>query len=370
VAESVDCVVIGAGVVGLAIARELAQAGRETLVLESERHIGTGVSSRNSEVIHAGIYYPPGSLKAELCVAGRELLYRYCAERGVEHWRCGKLIVAATAEHVATLQRLTDNARQNKVADLRLLTRDAARALEPELVCTAAVLSPSTGVIDSHGFMLSLQGDIEAAGGVVALASPVTGGRCADAGVELHVGGEQPTELRARRVVNCAGLHAQSVARSLAGVPASSVPPIYYAKGNYYSLNQRSPFQRLIYPVPESAGLGVHLTLDLGRRARFGPDVEWIDAINYDVDPRRADAFYSEIRKYWPALPDGALSPAYAGVRPKLQTSGSPASDFMIQGPQEHGVGGLINLFGIESPGLTASLAIARYVRSVLLAPT
>lgn len=365
--DCVDCVVIGAGVVGLAIAREIAQSGLETLVLERERAIGTGTSSRNSEVIHAGVYYPPGSLKASLCVSGRELLYRYCAERGVEHWRCGKLIVATGGEQVATLHRIIDTARRNGVPDLQWLTRDESRALEPQLECVAALLSPSTGVIDSHGFMLSLQGDLEAAGGLVVFGAPLLGGSCGKQGFVLRVGGEQPMELHARRVVNCAGLHAQSVARSIEGAPECSIPPIYYAKGNYYALGRRSPFQRLIYPVPESAGLGVHLTLDLARRARFGPDVEWIDSIDYDVDPRRGDAFYSEIRKYWPALPDGALSPAYAGVRPKLQAPNGPASDFLIQGEDAHGIAGLVNLYGIESPGLTASLAIALRVRQRLL---
>ena len=365
--ESVDCVVIGAGVVGLAVARELAQSGLETLVLESERHIGTGTSSRNSEVIHAGIYYPPGSLKATLCVAGKKLLYRYCAEHGVQHSRCGKLIVATSEEQIAALERIRSTAVANAVHDLVLLTRDECRTLEPALRCAAALHSPSTGIIDSHGLMLSYQGDLEAAGGAVVFASPVLGGHCARAEIVLQVGGSAETELRARKVVNCAGLFAQAVARRLAGIDTQSVPSIYYAKGNYYALNSRSPFSRLIYPVPESAGLGVHLTLDLAKRARFGPDVEWIDRIDYEVDPRRADSFYAEIRKYWPALPDGALSPAYSGIRPKLQAPNGPASDFKIQAAGEHGIEGLINLFGIESPGLTASMAIAQRVRELLL---
>lgn len=365
--ESVDCVVIGAGVVGLAVARELARARLETVVLESERHIGTGTSSRNSEVIHAGIYYPPGSLKATLCVAGKHLLYEYCAERGIQHLRCGKLIVATEEEQLATLERIRSTAMANGVDDLVLLSREESRGLEPELRCVAALHSPSTGIIDSHGLMLSFQGDLEAAGGAIVFESPVLGGFCSDREIVLDVGGSAQMQLHARRVVNCAGLFAQSVARKLKGIDQQCVPPIYFAKGNYYALNRRSPFSRLIYPVPQSAGLGVHLTLDLARRARFGPDVEWVDAINYDVDPRRSDSFYQEIRRYWPGLPDDSLSPAYSGIRPKLQAPNGPASDFKIQGADEHGVPGLINLFGIESPGLTASLAIAQRVRELLL---
>jgi L-2-hydroxyglutarate oxidase LhgO len=365
--ESVDCVVIGAGVVGLAVARELAQSGLETIVLESESHIGTGTSSRNSEVIHAGIYYAPGSLKALLCVAGKKWLYQYCAERGIDHSSCGKLIVATCEAQMPALLRIRETAAQNSVTDLRLLTRDESRALEPQLECVAALISPSTGIVDSHALMLSLQGDLESAGGTVALASPVLGGACMDGGIELNVGGESPMQLRARYVVNGAGLLAQSIAHKISGLNPESIPPIYYAKGNYYSLNRRSPFQRLIYPVPQSAGLGVHLTLDLSLCARFGPDVEWVESVDYTVDPHRADAFYSEIRKYWPGLPDGSLSPAYAGIRPKLSPPGAAADDFLIQGPPEHRVIGLVNLYGIESPGLTASLAIARYVKELLL---
>lgn len=365
--DSVDCVVIGAGVVGLAVARELAGMGLETIVLESENRIGTSTSSRNSEVIHAGIYYPPGSLKAELCVSGKQLLYRYCRDRGIAHRNCGKLVVATSDEQISRLERIAANARACGVGDLQLLDRQQAVALEPELECVAALLSPSTGIVDSHGLMLSLQGDAEAAGAMVAFASPVVGGACLGHGLVLEVGGETGTELEAHYVVNSAGLSAQSVAAAIRGLPQDSIPPIYLAKGNYYSLGGRSPFSRLVYPVPEAQALGVHLTLDLGGRARFGPDVEWVDAIDYTVNPARAASFYAEIRKYWPALPDGALAPDYAGVRAKLVPPGGGAQDFVLQGGEVHGVTGLMNLYGIESPGLTASMAIARQVADRLL---
>ena len=367
--ERVDCIVIGAGVVGLAVARRLAREGREVVVVEAEDAIGTHTSSRNSEVIHAGIYYAPGSLKARLCVPGRQALYAYCDAHGVAHRRCGKLIVAASDEQRPALARLRAQALANGVDDLRELSAAQARAMEPELSCVAALLSPSTGIIDSHAYMLALQGDAEARGAVLALRSPVEAGRAGAGGIELEVGGEQRTRIDARWVVNSAGLHAQRVAASLAGFPAAQVPPCHYAKGNYYTLAGRAPFSRLIYPIPEAAGLGVHLTLDLAGQARFGPDVEWIAAIAYRVDPRRADAFYREIRRYWPRLPDGALAPGYSGIRPKLQAPGEPARDFLIQGPRDHGIAGLVNLFGIESPGLTASLAIADCVLGLLDAP-
>ena len=365
--ERIDCAVIGAGVIGLAVARVLAMRGREVLILEAESAFGTGISARNSEVIHAGIYYPAGSLKARLCVAGRALLYAYCAERGIEHRRCGKLIVASGEHQREPLVDIAARAGANGVDDLQWLTRDAARALEPALECSAALLSPSTGIIDSHGLMLSLLGDAERAGAVLALRSRVLGGRVSAEGIRLDVasdGGEMA--LLARGVVNCAGLGAQHLARALTGLPAHSVPPLHYAKGNYYALAGRAPFSRLIYPVPEAAGLGVHLTLDLGGQARFGPDVEWIDGIDYTVDPRRADAFYAEVRRYWPELSDGALQPAYAGIRPKLHAPGAAARDFAIAGPRDHGVPGLVNFFGIESPGLTASLALAAHAAELL----
>jgi len=357
--ETIDAAVIGAGVVGLAVARALALGGRDVVVLEAADAIGTETSSRSSEVIHAGIYYPPGSAKARLCVAGKQALYRYCAERGVPHRNCGKLIVATAADQVPRLARLRAQAQANGVLDLRELTGAEAAALEPELRCVAALLSPSTGILDSHAYMLALQGDAEARGAVVVLRSPVAGGRVADGGIELDVGGAGPMRLCARAVVNSAGLHAQRLAAGIAGFPRGHVPPTYYAKGNYYSLAGRAPFAHLVYPMPNQAGLGVHLTIDLGGQARFGPDVEWIERIDYRVDPRRADGFYAAIREYWPGLRDGRLQPAYAGIRPKIVGPDAPAADFLIQGPAEHGVPGLVNLFGIESPGITASLAIA-----------
>ena len=363
--ERVDCVVIGAGVVGLACARALALAGREVIVLDAAGAIGTETSSRNSEVIHAGIYYPPGSAKARLCVEGRALLYRYCEAHGVAHRRCGKLIVATAPGQIATLHRIQAQAAANGVHDLRLLAADEARAMEPELHCVAALHSPSTGIIDSHGLMLAYQGEAEDRGAMLALHSPVMGGETGAGGIMLDVGGVEPMRIFARTVVNSAGLMAQRVAAGLRGFPPEKVPPCHYAKGNYYSLAARSPFTHLIYPVPEAAGLGVHLTLDLAGQARFGPDVEWIAEIDYDVDLRRADGFYRAIRDYWPGLRDGQLAPGYAGIRPKLGGPEQPASDFLIQGPVEHGVPGLVNLFGIESPGLTASLALAEQVMQV-----
>ena len=367
--EKIGCAVIGAGVIGLAVARALAARGREVLILEAESAFGTGISARNSEVIHAGIYYPAGSLKARLCVAGRDRLYAYCAERGIAHRRCGKLIVAGDESQRGQLLRIAAGAAANGVDDLRPLSRDEARVLEPALECSAALLSPSTGIIDSHALMLSLLGDAERDGAVLALNSPVRGGIVANDGIVLEIGGAGAMRIHAGIVVNCAGLGAQAVARGLIGLPAATVPPLSYAKGNYYSLAGRAPFSRLIYPVPETAGLGVHLTLDLGGQARFGPDVEWVDRIDYGVDPRRADAFYAEVRRYWPQLPDGALLPAYAGIRPKPHAPGQAACDFMISGPADHGIPGLVNLYGIESPGLTACLALADHVADCLGRP-
>ncbi len=352
--------------VGLAIARTLALAGREVIVLESESAIGTGTSSRNSEVIHAGLYYPPGSLKAKLCVAGRIALYPFLAEHGVAHRRCGKLIVATHSSQIPALEKIRAQGEANGVSGLRLLSAGEARAMEPELVCAAALESASTGIIDSHGYMLALRGEAEGRGATLAFHSPVIGGRAHSAGIELEVGGTETMLLSARTVVNSAGLAAQAVAGRIQGFPPEKVPPCYYCKGNYFSLSGRSPFKRLIYPAPETAGLGVHLTLDLAGQARFGPDVEWIERIEYDVDARRADSFYHAIRSYWPGLKDGALQPAYSGIRPKIRARGEPAGDFLIQGPRDHGVPGLVNLFGIESPGLTAALAIGDHVGELL----
>ncbi len=365
--ENIDCAVIGAGVIGLAVARSLAQAGREVLMLEAEQAFGTGISARNSEVIHAGIYYPTGSLKARLCVAGRDMLYAYCAERAIAHRRCGKLLVASNQSQLAQLDAVATHARDNGVSDLQFLTRAAALDLEPALECVAALLSPSTGIVDSHALMLALLGDAENAGAVLALRSPALGGAITADGILLDIGGSggaETMQLLAKTVINCAGLGAQTVAHALRGLPQATVPPLSYAKGNYYALAGRAPFAHLVYPLPEAetAGLGVHLTLDLGGQARFGPDVEWVEQLDYRVDPRRADAFYAAIRRYWPALPDGALTPAYAGIRPKPHAPGAAACDFIVQGPREHGVPGLICLYGIESPGLTASLALAEYV--------
>jgi L-2-hydroxyglutarate oxidase LhgO len=367
--EAVDAVVVGAGVVGLAVARALAQTGREVMVLEREAAIGTGTSSRNSEVIHAGIYYPAGSLKARLCVQGRDMLYAYCEQRGVSFKRCGKLIVANTPPQLAALPAIQAKAWANGVHDLVLLTRDQALAMEPQLECLGALHSPSTGIVDSHGLMLALQGDIEHAGGMVACHSGVVSMRATADGIEVMT--QDGVHLLAHTVVNAAGLYACDLARHIQGLDARHVPRPWYAKGNYFTLAGRSPFQRLIYPAPEPdihlAGLGVHLTLDLGGQAKFGPDVQWTDCPDdLVVDPARGDGFYAEVRKYWPDLPDGALQPGYAGMRPKISGPDEPAADFVIQGPQTHAVPGLVNLFGIESPGLTSSLAIGQHVQGLL----
>jgi L-2-hydroxyglutarate oxidase LhgO len=367
--EQIDAVVIGAGVVGLAVGRALALAGREVMVLESENAIGTGTSSRNSEVIHAGIYYPAGSLKARLCVQGKAMLYAYCAERGVTHQRLGKLIVATSAEQVKDLDGIIAKAQANGVHDLQKLSAAQACALEPALACEAALLSPSTGVIDSHGLMLSLQGDLENAGGLLALVSPVQqiGLQHGTATHPIRVSTQDGTELACKVLVNAAGLNAVALARGMQGLDPKQLPQAHYAKGNYFTLAGKAPFSRLIYPVPEKAGLGVHLTLDLGGQAKFGPDVQWVDdPTDLQVDPRRGEAFYAEVRKYWPDLADGALQPGYAGMRPKINAPHEAPADFMIQGPAEHGVPGLVNLLGIESPGLTSSLAIAAQVTALL----
>ena len=357
--DRVDAVVVGAGVVGLAVARALAISGREVVVLEAEDAIGTHTSSRNSEVIHAGIYYPKDSLKARSCVAGKALLYEFCASHGVPHRRCGKLIVASEANQVGELEVILQKAIANGVIDLTPLTKAKALAMEPELACVAALHSPSTGIIDSHALMLAYLGDAEAQGAMLALRSFFEKAVVND-GFTLHVAGSDP--IHTRILINSAGLKAPTVAKKIEGYPAEKAPRELYAKGNYYSLNKKNPFKRLIYPVPEPGGLGVHVTLDLAGQARFGPDVEWVESIDYKVDPERAERFYAAIRRYWPGLPDGALLPAYSGIRPKTAGPGEPAADFEIQGPAAHGIPGLVQLFGIESPGLTASLALAGLV--------
>jgi L-2-hydroxyglutarate oxidase LhgO len=360
--DKVECVVVGAGVVGLAIARRLAEAGREVIVLEAADAIGTVTSSRNSEVIHAGIYYPAGSLMARFCVAGKQALYDYCRDRGIPHRNSGKLIVATRPEEMAKLAAIKAHAEANGVADLEQLSGTEARALEPALACEAALLSPSTGIVDSHSYMLALRGEAEAAGAAFAFLAPLERGRVTANGFEVDVGGEAPMTLACDMLINSAGLSATAIARMLDGMPLDLIPPAYLAKGCYFSCNAKAPFSRLIYPVPEPGGLGVHLTLDLAGQARFGPDVEWVDHIDYTVDPARGERFYPAIRRYWPSLPDGALTPSYSGMRPKIVPPAVAVQDFMIQGAQTHGVPGLINLFGIESPGLTSSLAIADYV--------
>ncbi|WP_027013755.1 NAD(P)/FAD-dependent oxidoreductase [Comamonas composti] len=364
-ADKVETVVIGAGVVGLAVARALALAGREVMVLEKEAAIGTQTSSRNSEVIHAGIYYQPGSLKARLCVEGKKALYAYCAERGIAHDRCGKLIVATSQAQIEHLHGMARHARSNGVDDLHWLDAAQARALEPELNCAAALHSPSTGIVDSHGLMLSLQGDLENAGGMVACHAQLQEAEVRADGIWLKTA--DGTELLAQTVVNAAGLQAPDLAACIKGYPQQLAPKAFYAKGSYFTLSGRAPFSHLIYPVPEAAGLGVHLTLDLGGQAKFGPDVQWTDsAQDLQVDAQRAQLFYSEIRRYWPGLPEHALQPGYAGMRPKIHGPNEPGADFVFQGPQAHGIPGLVHLFGIESPGLTSSLAIGAHVARIL----
>jgi L-2-hydroxyglutarate oxidase LhgO len=373
--DRVDALVIGAGVVGLAVGRALARRGLETVIVDQATAIGTETSSRNSEVIHGGLYYAPGSLKARLCVQGRQQLYAYCAERGVPHRRCGKLVVATDETQRAALHGLHAQAHANGVTDLRLIDAAEAGALEPALACVAALHSPSTGIVDSHALMLSLQGDFEDHGGALALATRVDGvdpGRPADPArhrVRISADG-QTMDLAAGIVVNAAGLWAPLLARRFSALDPSRLPQAHHAKGNYFSLSGRAPFSRLIYPVPEPGGLGVHLTLDLGGQARFGPDVQWLDVqtpaqIDYTVDASRLSAFAHAIRRYWPALPADRLQPAYAGVRPKLSRTG--VADFVIDDETAHGVAGLVNLFGIESPGLTAALALADEVAARVL---
>jgi L-2-hydroxyglutarate oxidase LhgO len=372
--DRIDCVVIGAGVIGLAVAREIARLGHETILLEREQSFGTISSARNSEVIHAGIYYPKDSLKAKFCVEGSRLLYDYASAHHVPFKRCGKLIVATNPLQVKDLEQILSKALANEVPGMRSLSKTEAIALEPNLRCEAALLSENTGVVDSHAYMLSLLGEFEDAGGMVAYQSPIESivpiqeGR---GGYRLTVAGQANMQIEAKYVINCAGLSAVKVAEAIEGINLSTLPKAYFAKGNYFSLSGKSPFSRLIYPVPEPGGLGVHLTLDMGGQAKFGPDVEWLDMesedqINYTVDPKRGERFYDAVRQYWPALPDGALNADYSGVRAKIASPTDPAADFWIHDQTEHGFVGLINLFGFESPGLTSSLAIAGRVKALL----
>ncbi|MCA1907883.1 MAG: NAD(P)/FAD-dependent oxidoreductase [Magnetospirillum sp.] len=360
--ERIDCAVVGAGVVGLAVARALALAGREVLVLEADTAIGGGISSRNSEVIHAGMYYPAGSLKARLCVRGNRLLRDFAAEHGVSFSMCGKLIVATDDAEEAKLADILAKGQANGVTGLAAIPAARAREMEPNLSCQAALFSADTGIVDVHGLMLALQGALEAHGGMVALQAPVLGGHAGDDGVTLRVGGAEPMNVVARTVVLAAGLRSCALARSLG---LANVPQDYLCKGNYFTLTGKMPFSRLVYPVPVAAGLGVHYTLDLAGRGRFGPDVEWVETEDYSVDPRRGDQFYAAIRRYWPGLPDGALEPGYAGIRPKISGPAEPAADFVVHGPAQHGGAGVVALYGIESPGLTSSLALAELVREM-----
>ncbi len=364
--ESIECAVIGAGVIGLAAARALAMAGKEVIVLEAGNAIGAETSSRNSEIIHAGIYYPPQSLKARLCVRGKELIYDYLKIHGIEHQICGKLIVAVDDGETAMLRGLMERGTENGADDLEWLEGSKAMELEPALRCRAAVLSPSTGIFDSHAFMLNLRGDAEKHGAAFAFMAPVSGGRLSDNGILLNVGGRSPMDLLCRTVVNSAGHGAWDVAAAMDGFPAALVPPHNLAKGNYFYLSGKAPFEHLIYPAPGAASLGLHYTRDLGGQGRFGPDVEWVDEINYDVDAARGAGFLAAVSRYWPAATSRELVPGYAGVRPKIQAPGEEARDFVIQGEAEHGIGGLVNLFGIESPGLTSSLAIAEKIARML----
>jgi len=351
--------VIGAGVVGLAVARAAARRGHTVVVAEQAGAIGTGISSRNSEVIHAGMYYPTGSLRARHCVAGRRMLYDFCVSHGVAHRKYGKLIVAADDAELGKIESIAAQGRENDVEGLELIGGNAARALEPELSCIGALHSPETGVIDGHGFMLALRGELEDAGGAIAFNTPVTGAALKSGQWRVAFGGSEAGTACFDAMVNCAGLGAQALARAIDGYPGSRVPRLVLAKGNYFSYAGRPVFSRLIYPTPMPGGLGVHVTLDLAGRMRFGPDVEWIEHEDYDVDPARADLFYARIRRYWPALRDSMLAPDYAGIRPKLTGKGEPQADFMLDTPAEHGVSRLVQMFGIESPGLTSSLSLA-----------
>ena len=368
--EKIDCVVIGAGIVGLAVAREFALAGREVVILEAEDAIGTHTISRNSEVIHAGIYYPTSSLKAQMCITGNKALYRYCAERGVNHKRIGKIIAATDETQLESLNKYKQQAEINGVDDLRMLSQHEIAELEPAVVAVAGFLSPSTGIIDSHGLMLAYLGDAENRSASLVLNSPVTGGRISGGGIQINVGGAEPMQIVSNTVINAAGHGATAVARNIQGIPAATIPLNYYAIGHYYTLSGKTPFNHLVYPVHRPVqyqnSLGVHVTIDLAGRCKFGPDFEWIDKLDYRFDESREARFYEAIRHYYPGLKDGALQPGYTGIRPRITGKGTPVGDFVIQGPKDHGIAGLVNLYGIESPGLTSSLAIGAYVRSLL----
>ena len=369
--DRVDCVVIGAGVIGLAVAREMALQGRETILLERESAFGTISSARNSEVIHAGIYYPKDSLKARLCVEGNRMLYEYCRTHHVATQPYGKLIVASDDSQLDDLQAILYKAQQNNVPEIKMLTGEQAKSMEPELQCSAALLSASTGIVDSHGFMLSLLGGFEDAGGMIAYQSPLISakpmGSKAQDGFELEIGGSDAMKIQTKLLINCAGMSAPAIAKKIEGLAQEQIPKAYFAKGNYFSLSGKSPFKHLIYPIPEPGGLGVHLTLDMGGQAKFGPDVEWLEIddenqIDYTVNPKRGESFYAAVRKYWPGLKDNALQPDYSGVRAKIVPPNVPAGDFCFNTPKDHGLEGLFNLYGFESPGLTSSLAIAKYL--------
>ena len=373
--EQVDCVVVGAGVVGLAVAREMALQGRETILLERESAFGTVSSARNSEVIHAGIYYPKDSLKAKLCVQGNRLLYEYCRSHQVATQPYGKLIVAADETQIDDLQAILYKAQNNGVPEIKMISGEEAKALEPNLRCVAAILSSTTGIVDSHGYMLSLLGGVEDAGGMVAYQSPLISakpiGNRAEGGYELTIGGPDGMQIQTKLLINCAGMSAPAIAQKIEGLTAEQIPKAYFAKGNYFSLSGKSPFTHLIYPIPEPGGLGVHLTLDMGGQAKFGPDVEWLDIeteeqIDYTVNPKRGEGFYEAVRRYWPGLQDNSLQPDYSGVRAKIVPPNSPAGDFSFNGPHDHGLQGLYNLYGFESPGLTSSLAIAKHLEGLI----
>ena len=373
--EQVDCVVVGAGVVGLAVAREMALQGRETILLERESAFGTISSARNSEVIHAGIYYPKDSLKAKLCVEGNRLLYEYCRSHQVATQPYGKLIVASDETQIDELQAILYKAQNNGVPEIKMISGDEAKALESNLRCVAAILSSTTGIVDSHGYMLSLLGGFEDAGGMVAYQSPLISakpiGNNAEGGYQLEIGGADGMQIQTKLLINCAGMSAPAIAQKIEGLKKDQIPKAYFAKGNYFSLSGKSPFRHLIYPIPEPGGLGVHLTLDMGGQAKFGPDVEWLDIdaeeqIDYTVNPKRGDDFYEAVRRYWPGLKDKSLQPDYSGVRAKIVPPNAPAGDFCFSGPQEHGLQGLYNLYGFESPGLTSSLAIAKYLEGLI----